>query len=228
MMMEEEEDEVIRELDVCISPELSLHLLQFPLKPVYSDQLLQVSRTAYFKPINKKLELEVPFGVTKTKQQQGLDDRGKQSDGGQQQNRLLKYASSAVGQDANLVAAIIKNNVMYLSPVQSTLQMRPSFKSMQSFRQEVVEDYPMEFENDGAYAEGLQTNESEAAAGGALQQVQFKRKESEKAQSARIQSFSYMQAQEDQETWEKLQVHKIGEPEELDVIASIYPSLSLL
>lgn len=217
-MMMDDEDEVIRELDVCLSPDLSLHLLQFPLKPVYSDQLLQVSRTAHFKPINKKLELEVPFCVTKTKQQQqqqqGSDDRGKQSEGGQQ-NRLLKYASSAVGQDANLAAAIIKNNVMYLSPVQSTLQMRPSFKSMQSFRQEVVEDYPMDYENDGA--EGLLASESEAAgSSGALQQVQLKRKESEKAQSARIQSFSYMQAQEGQEKWEKLKVHKIGELEELD------------
>lgn len=206
--MMEDEDEVIRELDVCLSPDLLLHLLQFPLKPVYSDQLLQVSRTAHFKPINKKLELEVPFcgAATKTKQ----------SDSGQQ-NRVLKYASSAVGQDANLAAAIIKNNVMYLSPVQSTLQMRPSFKSMQSFRQEVVEDYPMDYENDGAYAEGLQASESEAAgsgSSGALQQVQFKRKESEKAQSARIQSFSYMQAQEDQEKWEKLRVHKIGGLEE--------------
>jgi hypothetical protein len=210
-MMMDDEDEVIRELDVCLSPDLSLHLLQFPLKPVYSDQLLQVSRTAHFKPINKKLELEVPFCVTKTK---GSDDRRNQSDGGQQ-HRVLKYASSAVGQDANLAAAIIKNNVMYLSPVQSTLQMRPSFKSMQSFRQEVVEDYPMDFENDGA--EGLLTSESEAAgSGGALQQVQLKRKESEKAQSARIQSFSYMQAQEGQEKWEKLKVHKIGELEELD------------
>ena len=216
-MMMDDEDEVIRELDVCLSPDLSLHLLQFPLKPVYSDQLLQVSRTAYFKPINKKLELEVPFCITKTKQQQqGSNDTGKQSDGGQQ-HRVLKYASSAVGQDANLAAAIIKNNVMYLSPVQSTLQMRPSFKSMQSFRQEVVEDYPMDYENDGA--EGLLASESEATgSSGALQQVQLKRKESEKAQSARIQSFSYMQAQENQEKWEKLQVHKIGELEELDHI----------
>jgi len=208
--MIDDDDEVIRELDVCFSPDLSLHLLQFPLKPVYSDQLLQVSRSAHFKPIHKKLEMEVPFCVTK----QSSDGEKKQSDGGQQ-NRLLKYESSAVGQDANLAAAIIKNNVMYLSPIQSTLQMRPSFKSMQSFRHEVVEDYPMDYENDGAYAEGMLTGESEAVGSGALQQVQFKRKESEKAQSARIQSFSYMQAQEDQEKWEKLQVHKIGEPEEM-------------
>eukprot|EP01036_Dinobryon_divergens_P048089 gene48089-64530_t len=40
-----------------------------------------------------------------------------------------------------------------------------------------------------------------------MQQVQMRRKESEKAQSTRLQSFAHLQAQEDSEQWRNLKIY---------------------
>lgn len=183
-----DDDEVIREVDVFVTDSLPLFLLQFPLKPVYADSI-DIS-SGRFKPQHKKLELEVPFAIPDNYPKDNLSGIPKSQ----------KYQSSKVAQDACLGAGIVKDNEMYITPIQNVLQLRPSFKNMQSFRGEVIE--AMEDEQ-----ADVEVNEGEAEG---LQQVTLKRKESEKAQSTRVQSFAYLQAQEELEPWRDLTIHNIG------------------
>jgi len=213
-MLGEDEDEVIREVDVYLSDDLPMYLLQFPLKPIYADSIDVVS--ARFKPQHKKVELEIPFALPDS-----YDDDARASIPTTQ-----KYSSSMVAQDACLGSAIIKNNVMYISPIDSTLQMRPSFKNVYSYRDEVVESMSVDEELD-QYPE--MNNSTSTSAGSSIaagtggitpadsmtiedtmQQVQLKRKESERAQSARIQSYAHIHAQEELEPWQELEIHGIG------------------
>ena len=183
------DDEVIREVDVFVTDNLPLFLLQFPLKPVYADSIEITS--GKFKPVHKKLELEVPLVLPENYPRESMNSTIPKSQ---------KYQSSMVAQDACLGAAIIKDNAMYITPIQSVLQLRPSFKNMSSFKGEMIE----QMEDDSPETE---VNETE---GGALQQVTLKRKESEKAQSTRVQSFAYLQAKEELEPWKELTINPIG------------------
>lgn len=178
-------EEVIREIDVYITEDLNLYLTQFPLKPVYSDPI-EVD-AALFKPNHKKLELTVPYSPAVL--QSFENHRGPKSQ---------KYSSSTVAQNVCLGAGVIANNALHITPITNVLQMRPSFKNLQS-RGETVEDM-IDVEDEAG-------NESD---GDGLEHVQLKRKESEKTQSSRAQSYSYLQSQEDAESWYALQVHDIG------------------
>jgi hypothetical protein len=187
--MNVEDDEVLREVDVFLTDDLALQLLQFPLKPIYADSI-DIS-SARFKSTHNKLELEVPVVLPHNYPREQLSAIPKSQ----------KYHSASVAQDACLGAAIIKDNAMYITPIQNVLQLRPCFKNMQSFRGETVE----QMEDD------LVETEYPEGDGESLQQVQLKRKESDRAQSARIQSFAYIQAQEELEPWKELSVYHIGE-----------------
>lgn len=181
------DDEVVREVDVYVTSELELYLLQFPLKPVYADSIDVTS--AKFKPEHKKLELEVPVTLP-SNHHPDVNIRNLPT--------TQNYTSSVVTQDCCLGAGIVKDGSFFITPIKNVLQLRPSFKNLQSFRGEVVEE--------------LKDDETDGPDAGSdnIQHVQLKRKESERAQSAREQSFAYIQAQEDAESWRLLKVHEIG------------------
>jgi len=185
------EDEVIRELDVYVVDELELFLTQFPLKPVYAD-LPHVS-AARFKPKQHKLELTIPYP---TSVQQNFDSFC-------QKETHQKLISTEVLQSNCLGAAFINNDRMFISPIKEVLQLRPVMKqSHQSTKIEDMDDYSDE-ENEAD--DGGNNKEKED-----VHQIQLKRKESERAQSARLQSYSYIKQQEDLEPWHLMKVHPIG------------------
>lgn len=186
--MDDFHDEVVREIDVYVTDSVPLFLLQFPLKPVYADSI-DIS-SGKFKPGHKKMELDIPFLIPDNYPRENLANVPKSQ----------KFQSSMVAQDACLGAGIVKDNTMYITPIQSVLQLRPSFKDMQSFRSEITE----QMEDD------LPEGETPENEGDGLQQVTLKRKESEKAQSSRVQSFAYLKAQEEQEAWKELVISNIG------------------
>ena len=51
-----------------------------------------------------------------------------------------------------------------------------------------------------------------------LHQISLKRKESEKAQATRLQSYSYIHAQEEAEDWKKIEIHHINSAEVSSII----------
>lgn len=186
MDADDDDEEVVREIDLYLTDELNLYLLQFPLRPVYQDPV-DIS-AAKFKPNHKILELDVPFTREAKKSFESQKDIPP----------AQKYISSAVAQTVVLGAGIIHNNAMHISPVNAVLQMRPTakiYKRNVDSIEDMEDDVP---------------DESKSKEEG-LQQVRMKKKESDKAQSMRMQSYSFLQSQEELESWLPLTVHGIGE-----------------
>lgn len=195
--MDSSHDEVIREIDVQICSELELFLLQFSLKPVYDDP--SDIKFARFKPSNKKLELDSSYPADAFDSSTDIPF-------------LQTFNSSIIAQGTCLGAGVIKDNVMYLTPVKNVFQMRPSFKNLQP----KGETYEALDDDQVPEAGDIEAD------GDGLQQVQLKRKESERAMSARVQSYTYIQKQEANEAWKNLKVHGIGKTIFLCLFYSTY------
>ena len=178
----EEDDEVIRELDVyMIENQLDLLLLQFPLKPIYSDPPTNIHSTKY-KPVHKKLDVELFYP---TEVIQNADLRG--------QNKLQQLESSLLIQNTALGVGVIRDNCLHITPLNDVLQMRTKLQNKQL---EFIE--PEENTEDGIKNEG------------AMQQIQLKRKETERAQTTRTQSYTHLHTKEQNEQWVPLKHHEIG------------------
>ncbi len=120
-MFEEDEDCVIRELDVYLCNDVELYLLQFPLKPCYIDT--PEIYTARFKPKAKLLEM-------------GGDES------------IPKVSSTTVNTRANLGVGVIRGDSMHITPLKQILQMRPSLDNIQTRGGEVVTAMPESDEDD--------------------------------------------------------------------------------
>eukprot|EP01038_Epipyxis_sp_PR26KG_P007527 gene7527-10253_t len=133
-----------------------------------------------YKENNKKLHVDVPYLEFNKPSNQ-------------------TYVSCLVGQQVSLGAGIIVENELHITPIQNVLQMRPSFKNVAV--REILESSDEENEPD-----------SKTGADGSeeMHQVLIKRKETERALTARLQSYSHHQSQEDSESWLPLEFYEIG------------------
>lgn len=102
---------VLRELDVFISDELDLYLLQFPLRPQKAG--VPRIKKARFKPKHNVLELGVDHEVR---------DRGDS----------IKMTSTVVANNRSLGIGVLKDGALHITPLQNVIQMRPSVKEMQA------------------------------------------------------------------------------------------------
>ena len=93
---------------------------------------------------------------------------------------------------------------MYINSICEVLQCRPTFRDLS----------PPNDASDSE-AEGSREDNSDGE-DVALQQVALKRKESEKAQAIRLQSYSHVRAQEDAEEWSQLKIYPQHSPEALE------------
>lgn len=184
----EQDDEVLRELDIFVTDELQLYLAQYPLKPVYSEPL-NVS-SAKMKPNCNKIELSVPFPAS---MQKSFDVSPSE--------RFQRFQSSEIKPSNPLGAAFIFEDKFIISPISSVQQFRPSMKNALggASKAETIEMAPdVELDN-------LEIDQSDT-----IQQIQLKRKESERAKATRLQSFSYLKAQEEREPWQNMKIYSIG------------------
>ena len=196
------EDEVIRELDVFVTnDQLRLYLAQFPLKPVYSDPV-QVKSTKY-KPNHHILELTVPYA---NNVQQNFDSN-------MENDTTQRYVSQEIVQNNCLATAFISQDVMYISPIDKVLQFRPSLKQSNGLTKLEAMEMTQDIDGYDDEEDDAPLSRGKASSSGAaenVQQVQLKRKESERAQSARLQSYSYLKQQEENEPWLAMKTHPIG------------------
>jgi len=117
----------------------------------------------------------------------------------------LKLCSTTVAQGANLGIGVLKNDALHITPLREVLQMRPSFKHLTPVKSTDV---------GGAGGAPSDEDEEEVEQRPVLQRVGLlKKKESDRAQSARVQSYSHLQAQEEGEPWMYLQTHAVDSPE---------------
>ena len=192
---EDEDDEVVRELDVWSCGALELYLLQYPLRPVFTDHFETVKSTK-FKPIHKKLELEVPYPAHLVSRASGDDT-------------CQKIAASSVAQNISLGAGVIRDNALHITAVKEVFQMRPSFKDLK-IGGDIIE---------GDFIDDEEDIKDEKPA---LQQVHMKRKETERAQTNRINSYGYLHAQEESEPWIPLRFHDFESQESIDTFEKMY------
>ena len=99
-------------------------MLQFPLRPVYSD-CPNIS-SAKFKPNHKSLELQVPY------------DKSIFSADNYDRPTEQKLVSSKIDQKNFLSVAVIRDGDLHITPLQEVLQIKPSFENIKS--REITEE----------------------------------------------------------------------------------------
>ena len=105
-------------------------------------------------------------------------------------------SSTKIKPQSTHCSGIISNGQLNITPVIDIMQMRPSFVSLRP--QEEATDAFSDDEGD------------EEGSSAPIQQVHMRRKESDRAESSRMQSFSYIQSQEEAESWKTLDVYLPG------------------
>ena len=163
--------------------------MQFPLRPKCAD--VPAIDHARFKPRHKKLELSVPYDADII----GNDDT--MSAGTSQ-----KFVSTALHETPFMAIGVIRDGALHLTSVEDVLQIRPSFDGIR--RGEITED--MEDSDDEGQAETAPDSKKKT-----LQQVHIHRKESERTEYSRLNSYTSVRSREEAEPWVEMAVHPPGE-----------------
>ena len=116
---------------------------------------------------------------------------------------FLKLSSTLVPTRSGLGVGVLNAQGLHISPVAEVLQMRPIFRNI-----------PMQRNDDPNAQDNHSDDEaSNRAAAPQPQQVLLKKKESDRAVSARAQSYSHLAAQEENEPFVKLLPYSVEESE---------------
>jgi len=211
----DEEDEILREIDVYISndPDAStslLHLVQFPQTPSnisnkhpmfkfsknhkndsIKHTMAMIPDEARIKPKHAMLELDYSFDPAGASRHSAVPSR-KQT---YKSNVIPSQTHLAIGRWSDDGASV------HLTPLYRTIQVRPSFQHFND-RINCVSEHPSA--ND---ADEEKRNDKTA------RPLQFKKKESEKAIAARKSSYAFKRESEESEEWDTLNVHGTGSEE---------------
>lgn len=174
------DDEVVREMDVYISPELSeqMYLLQFPLQDSRSNAVPQLPAEARIKKKHNLLELEhtIPYPQIGAEGNYSFVTRKQIS------HTIPVHTHLALGK-------IAEDGSMHLVPLSHLTQMRPDFTHVNLAQDDTTMEEPED------------TNNSRATE---KKPLLFQKKESERAAMIRKSSYAYKKASEDEEEWQDL------------------------
>ncbi|KAL3822235.1 hypothetical protein ACHAXA_005868 [Cyclostephanos tholiformis] len=212
---EDDDDPIVRTIDVYISPALSgtLHLLQFPIEPAHGrldgnhhrDRPMS-SRTpppirARFRPRHNMLELEYPIPPY-DRDHRRLPD-----------NMCLStrtHVSSSIAPGTHMALARLGGNGTRLDLIplrRHVMQMRPSFGHLH----DGIDD---EDENGGDDENGEVVHKATGGGGSAssdrhnpARPIMFARRETERSATARRNSYAHKRASEAGEEWIELDAH---------------------
>ncbi|GKY93305.1 hypothetical protein MPSEU_000298100 [Mayamaea pseudoterrestris] len=206
---EDADDEIVREIDVYLSPELAsqLYLLQYPLEHGTAYVLPTEAR---MKPQHNMLELSEPFP-------QNAELQGEYC---HLESRI--FTSQTIPVTTHLCVGKLKESengtALHLVPLSHIAQMRPSFGHL-----EVQDAVDPLYETDD---DGMQSEEDNKAAAAKQQNkpIIFQRKETERAANARRSSYAFMKTSEESEPWVDLNVRAKGSLEYRNVMSNVYCS----
>lgn len=175
---DDEDDELVREIDVYISPALSeqLYLIQYPL---YSEAPLPDAARIKKKHTMIELDHQVPNNIG-TEGSYFLASRTQVS------HVISITTHMAMGK-------ILSDGALHLLPLNHITQMRPDFSHVDE-----VDQQNQSSEDD--------RKDQQAQPGLEKKPVLFQKKESERAALARKSSYSYKKASEDGEEWAELSI----------------------
>ena len=215
----DEDDEIIREIDVYISPELAntMHLIQFPLQPA-SHSVINIPKSASekqrkqqqsvlrsqqppqpisarIKPENAILELGYKVPSSSFSSQRQIPAPLSLSERTFASNNIPILTHMAMGLFDNT------NSKLDLIPLHRIMQMRPSFAHVDALFQNEDDDTE-------ALEKAKKTKEEEAKK--LSQPILFKKSESERAAMQRRSSYAFKKANVEAEEWIDLDVHGVG------------------
>eukprot|EP00979_Chaetoceros_neogracilis_P018083 scaffold10550_cov271-Chaetoceros_neogracile.AAC.62 len=204
----EEYDEIIREIDVYISPELaqSMHLIQFPLQPAshtvnpllnhlpkgkkdsYRPPPPPVPTKAIMKPQKDMLELIFDIPNQSFSSQRRVPEVLNLTE--------RTFASQNIAMKTHMAMGIFDStgNKIDLIPLKSVLQMRPTFRHVDALFDDKT----------GEEEEELRKKEAEDDM--TSKPIMFKKPENEHAMMQRKSSYAFKKANEDAEEWVELDV----------------------
>jgi DNA-directed RNA polymerase-3 subunit RPC5 len=186
--VDDESDEIVREIDVFLSPELAsqIYLLQYPLEHGKAPMLPTEAR---IKPLHNIMELIEPFPPNAELQ------------GEYRELEHRTFQSHTIPVQTHLCVGKLKENhhgstELHLVPLNHIIQMRPSFQHIAAQKKE-----EMMYDSDDETMPIVEDDKSKQS-----RPVIFQRKESDRAASARISSYAYKLASEEEEDWVELEV----------------------
>lgn len=205
-----DEDEIVREIDVYISPALSqeLHLIQYPLTPaaVAADAPKSTTRynpvAARYKPRNQMMELDFVVNhdsFATLKRPNGIPY------GFDLKQRT--YGSTSIDLVTHTAVGIMspKGDSMHLIPLlHPTKQMRPSFQHIDDINADRNEDTSSNAKE--ARSKHNNNGLDEELDGMGEQPILLQKKESDKTIAIRQSSYAYKKALQAAEEWIELQV----------------------
>lgn len=192
-------DPVVREIDVYISPELAstIALVQYPLRP--SSFVVGGKPNTKFQPSAARTKprhsmLELDYAVPASSGHYSYHDV-------EELHGTRTFASTAVPISTHMALGKLDDtgDRLDLIPLHTVLQMRPTFSHIDAVDPQQV----AAAEQKAAEAQAAQQQQQTAAG---TKPLLFKRKESERAATARRQSFAHLKSEQDAEDWIELQV----------------------
>eukprot|EP00934_Nitzschia_sp_Nitz4_P009412 Nitzschia sp. Nitz4//scaffold11_size288233//157476//158867//NITZ4_000777-RA/size288233-processed-gene-0.181-mRNA-1//1//CDS//3329534083//9402//frame0 len=193
----EEEDEVVREIDVFLSPELSnqLYLMQFPLQR-QQHRTTSAPLAARVRTNHCMIELDYPTHTS---------DGSGQEYNGQFHMATRTYSSQTIPISTHMALGKLvpsedggsAASALHLVPLTRIAQMRPNFNHV---NEATLQTSSSALDDDDA-AVPLDASSS------SRKPLTFQKKESERAALARKSSYSYKKASEDSEMWLSLDVY---------------------
>ena len=198
------DDEIVREIDVFLSPEMSeqINLLQYPLV----QQPLGVPEAARIKPRHCQIELDhsIPADMTPN---------------GRFQMPTRSYKSNTIPITTHLaLGKIIETSSkegLHLVPLSRISQMRPSFSHVDEVSDGQSHSSPTNSED-----EAIRQKAEEAKF--ARKPLAFQKKETERAALARKSSFAYKKASIESESWQQLSIYEEESPQH-DIVSKQIP-----
>jgi len=229
-LLENEEDEIIREIDVYISPELvsTMHLIQFPLQPASNAATLLPSDknkpnnndpknkpfrppppplpvAARIKPQNALLELDYKIPTSSFSSQRQIPAPLSLGERTHASHNIPMVTHMALGLFDNT------NSKIDLIPIHRIMQMRPTFSHVDALFEDPEEAAAEQANKDA------QKNKDDTA-----KPIMFQKPESERAIMARKTSYAFKKANEESEEWIDLDVHGFGSLARKEMLKKAY------
>ncbi len=197
---EEDGAAVIQELDVYFtppSPNVSYYLLQYPMQEI--QRRVSPIVGARIKPVNKILEVTRDIDVDGVHYGADASERLRLTS--------LTHKGTYIPPVTNYAIGIVRNGALHLSPLEATMQMRPSFDHLRA--------------EPGVEEGGVNGEEKSGSGGGDgdtsrerlekremddVEKVIYKKKETDRTQAARRNTYKYKLQKEDREPWIDLEV----------------------
>ncbi|CAK4664724.1 unnamed protein product [Aphanomyces euteiches] len=191
-----EDDPVVREIPVHLADILrgNMYALnEFPLRPVYRA-MTNAPVQAKYKPVNAMLTLDYP--VT-------MDEHYNKDDNLQMPQRL-QLQSTAVAPVSNYAVGVFRGGQLHLTPVSSVLQMRPTMSHLDDNEDEEMEVDDKPEKKSSNTTTGSNVEEI---------QVQFKKRQSERAIAAMQNTYAYRRGIIESEEWVHLNINPTPDDE---------------